>query len=104
MAPPRIRCPGIPPAVQRGGRAGSTVRRAALIAVLLMHPPASADTIRVPADRHNLNAALSSAHDGDTVLVADGVYTGPANRTLDFRGKAITLRSEHGPQACIIDC
>src|SRR5262249_38130685 len=66
--------------------------------------PGNADTIRVPQDRHNLNAALSSAHDGDVVLVADGVYTGPMNRTLDFRGKAVTLRSEHGPESCVIDC
>ncbi|HIJ66769.1 MAG TPA: S8 family serine peptidase [Planctomycetes bacterium] len=41
---------------------------------------------------------------GDIVVVADGVYTGPGNRDLNFRGKLITVRSELGPQHCIIDC
>jgi parallel beta-helix repeat protein len=41
---------------------------------------------------------------GHTVLVADGVYTGNANRDLDFNGKAITLRSQNGAPSTIIDC
>ena len=42
--------------------------------------------------------------DGDTVLVADGIYTGDGNRDLDFKGKAITVTSENGAENCIIDC
>jgi len=38
------------------------------------------------------------------VVVLDGVYTGPGNRDLDFGGRLITLRSENGPDNCIIDC
>jgi len=38
------------------------------------------------------------------VQVADGTYTGAGNKDLDFGGKAITLRSENGAAACIIDC
>ncbi len=38
------------------------------------------------------------------MLVADGIYTGEGNRDIDFLGKAITVRSENGPESCIIDC
>ena len=38
------------------------------------------------------------------VLVTDGVYTGEGNRDMDFGGKAITVQSEHGLDATIIDC
>jgi len=57
-----------------------------------------------PADFNNIQAAIDDANDGDTVLVADGTYTGDGNRDIDFHGKAITVRSENGPKNCIIDC
>jgi len=70
--------------------------------------PCIAKTITVdddgPADFNNIQAAISDANDGDTVLVKDGRYTGTGNRDIDFRGKAITVRSENGPENCIIDC
>ena len=34
----------------------------------------------------------------------DGVYTGPDNRNLSPKGKAITIKSENGPAACVLDC
>jgi len=57
-----------------------------------------------PADFNTIQAAINDANDGDTIIVADGTYTGDGNRDIDFLGKAITLRSENGPQNCIIDC
>ncbi|NIP27243.1 MAG: hypothetical protein GWN67_22780 [Phycisphaerae bacterium] len=57
-----------------------------------------------PADFNNIQAAIDDANDGDTIIVADGTYTGGGNRDIDFLGKAITLRSENGPDNCIIDC
>jgi len=57
-----------------------------------------------PADFNNIQAAINDANNGDTVIVADGVYTGDGNRDIDFNGKAITVRSEKGPHNCIIDC
>ncbi len=51
-----------------------------------------------------IQKAIDSAFDGDTVLVADGNYTGPGNRDIDFLGKPITVRSESGPENCIVDC
>jgi predicted outer membrane repeat protein len=50
-----------------------------------------------------IQAAIDAAADGDTILVADGVYTGPGNRDMDFAGKAITVRSENGAVSCVID-
>ena len=55
-------------------------------------------------DYTTIQTAINAATDGDTVLVADGTYTGNGNRDIDFKGKAITVRSENGPESCIIDC
>ncbi|MBA7704822.1 hypothetical protein ES703_113641 [subsurface metagenome] len=33
-----------------------------------------------------------------------GIYTGVGNRDIDFKSKAIAVRSENGPEHCIIDC
>jgi hypothetical protein len=37
--------------------------------------------------------AIDAAGDGDVVIVLEGRHTGPGNRDLDFKGKAITVRS-----------
>jgi hypothetical protein len=42
--------------------------------------------------------------DVTTVTVLPGTYTGTGNRDIDFNGKAITVRSQNGPEATIIDC
>ena len=56
------------------------------------------------ADFNTIQAAIDDSNDGDIVLVASGIYTGEGNRDIDFRGKTITVKSEDGPEACIIDC
>lgn len=63
-----------------------------------------ADTLTVPGKYATIQDAINAAVPGDTVLIADGVYTGPNNRNLNPKGKAITIKSENGPAACIIDC
>jgi len=57
-----------------------------------------------PADFSTIQAAIDAASDGDTIIVRDGYYTGEGNRDIDFKGKAVHLKSENGPENCIIDC
>jgi len=52
----------------------------------------------------SIQEAIYAAATGAVITVLDGNYTGPGNRGLSFEGKAITLRSQNGPQNCIIDC
>jgi parallel beta-helix repeat protein len=61
-------------------------------------------TLYVPVEYETIQAAIDAAKCGDTILIGDGTYTGPGNRNINFRGKAITVRSENGPENCIIDC
>jgi Big-like domain-containing protein/parallel beta helix pectate lyase-like protein len=55
--------------------------------------------IRVPSDQQTIQLAINVAAFGDTVLVAPGIYV----ENINFGGKAITVRSESGPQDTIID-
>ena len=60
-----------------------------------------AATIQVPSDHSSIQAAISAAADGDTVLVWPGVYS--ESKTIDFFGKDIRVVSESGPEETIID-
>jgi hypothetical protein len=54
-----------------------------------------------------IGAAVGSGQvdDGDIIELTDGVFTGTGNRSIDYGGKAITIRSQSGnPDSCIIDC
>ena len=90
------------------GRVQNSIWLVIAIFVLAMGCTAAGRTIYVdddgPADFNNIQAAINDANDGDTVIVADGTYTGTGNRDINFSGKAITVKSENGPVNCIIDC
>jgi len=52
----------------------------------------------------SIQAAIDVSIDNDTVIVAPGAYEGAGNQDIDFQGRKITLRSENGPETCIINC
>jgi hypothetical protein len=69
--------------------------------------PAVSDPLEDGSAAHPFDAiqeGIDAASGGDTVLVLDGTYTGLGNKNLDFHAKAIAVRSENGPQECIVDC
>jgi parallel beta-helix repeat protein len=61
------------------------------------------------AEFNNIQSAIDNANNGDTVLIAQGTYTGNGNRDITFKGKAITVQSinPNDPNivsTTIIDC
>ncbi len=67
-----------------------------LLAAALLPAAARAATLNVPAQYPTIQAGVNAAANGDTVLVADGTYTGSGNRDIDFLGKNISVTSQHG--------
>jgi hypothetical protein len=67
--------------------------------------PAVSDPLEDGTQAHPFDAiqeAIDTAWNSETILVLDGTYTGGGNRDIDFKGKAIMVRSENGPENCII--
>jgi len=54
--------------------------------------------------KQTIQAAVDAAGNNDTIMVADGTYIGPGNRGIDLFGITLTLVSENGSSACIINC
>ena len=81
-----------------------TVVSALLFLFIVGYSTVHAATIYVPDDHQKIQDAVDAAATGDTVVVKDGIYTGEGNKNLDFKGKAITVKSENGPENTIIDC
>lgn len=82
------------------------LRRLLILSVLVIVPSIShAGTYNVPsATCPTIQSGVDAAHDGDTVIVADGTYRGNGNRDIDFHGKSLTVTSQNGPAKTIIDC
>ena len=65
---------------------------------------AMSQTRRVPQDYPTIQEAIDVAVYLDTILVADGTYTGEGNKNIEFLGKTIIVQSENGPESTVIDC
>jgi hypothetical protein len=67
--------------------------------IFMTERPDDAQVLRVPGDYPRIQAAIDVAVEGSTVLVAPGHYT----ECLDLLGKAVTVRSEAGPDKTTIN-
>ena len=61
--------------------------------------PGFAATIYVPDQYPAIQGAINASSNGDTIIVRTGTY--PEN--IDFKGKAILLKSETSPDGTVID-
>lgn len=76
-----------------------------VLLLLLCAPLAVLSATRlVPSQYSTIQSGIDAAEDGDSVLVADGTYSGEGNIDIYFFGKAITVLSENGAEYCTIDC
>jgi hypothetical protein len=57
---------------------------------------ASATIINIPDDYPTIQEGIDACLDGDTVMVAGGIYSGPGNREISAAGKAITVMGGEG--------
>ncbi len=71
--------------------------------IILWIPSGICAVIHVPGDQSDIQSGINAARNGDTVLVADGTYSGAGNMNISFQGKRITVTSENGNANCIID-
>jgi len=55
--------------------------------------------IEVPKDFSNIQEAINSSSNGDTIIVAPGTYV----ENINFKGKAITIKSSGGAMNTVID-
>ncbi|MDH4157308.1 MAG: thrombospondin type 3 repeat-containing protein, partial [candidate division Zixibacteria bacterium] len=70
----------------------------ALVLIVCVSPAADAATINVPGDQPTIQAGIGAAAEGDTVLVAPGLY--PENVTIT---KRLVLTSSGGPTVTTIE-
>ena len=71
--------------------------------VITMDEPEST-AIRVPADLPTIQAAVTAAGNGDTILVAPGIYRGEGNRDIIIEGKSVVIIAEQNASSTVIDC
>jgi Periplasmic copper-binding protein (NosD)/Secretion system C-terminal sorting domain len=76
-----------------------------LSAVIIIFFPASliSGTIHVPSEYETIQDAIDASNDGDTILIADGIYSGNGNINIELNEKEIVIKSLNGPETCRID-
>lgn len=64
-----------------------------------------ADTLNVPSEYATIQQAVDAAGNCACVVVADGVYSGPGNKDIQWNGDAkhLWIRSANGASGCVID-
>jgi hypothetical protein len=72
-----------------------------VVAYLWVPTDAAGATIYVPDNFPTVQQGIDGAKAGDAVIVRDGTYL--LTSALDFKGKAITVRSENGASSCFLD-
>jgi len=79
----------------------------ATLALVALANTADADTIRVDwnggGDYTTINAAVTAASEGDSIVVADGTYSGTQNTEIMPYQKNVVIESENGAAVTIID-
>jgi predicted outer membrane repeat protein len=86
------------------------MRRVVIISVLVIIPQmASARTWYITPDGSGnaptIQAGIDSAAAGDTLLLADGTYTGAGNWDVEYKGKPVLVSSQASvPDLCVIAC
>lgn len=70
--------------------------------LMLTRNQVQAAILQVPQQYATIQAGINAAVTGDTVVLADGTYSGPGNVNLNYQGKAITVVSQSGPESCSI--
>jgi hypothetical protein len=75
-----------------------------LFCLFFSYSRSSAEIRYVPNEYPTIQAAINASQNGDEVVIANGVYSGPGNYNINFIGRAITVRSQSGdPNLCIVD-
>ncbi len=79
------------------------------LVIRLVIAPERDSPLRVPLHIPTIQGAVDIARTGDTIVLAAGTYSGPGNYDVDFKGKALTIRSTdpNDPnivEATVIDC
>ena len=57
-----------------------------------------------PGGFASLQEAFNTCEEGDTLLIAPGVYSQPQHRRVDYSGPGFTVLSEAGPEDTVFDC